>query len=123
MVISATKTNRLSYSPFGFQVASHCLLLYYEFTHSTSQVRARVKFESRVKFDNGIMMYRLLLLVRYIIHQKRYFPCQRDRESSLTTKVQDKQNISKTFEINFCQKTADKEKIEVTVSLQCLKGI
>ena len=38
-------------------------------------------------------------------------------------KGQDKQNISKTFEINFCQKPADKEKIEVTISLQCLKGI
>ena len=51
------------------------------------------------------------------IHRKRYFPFQRDRESSLTTKAQDKQNISKPFEIIFYQKPADKEKIEVTIYL------
>ena len=59
----------------------------------------------------------MLLFDTYIIHQKRYFPCQRDHESSLTVKAQDKQNISETFEIIFFQKPADKEKIEVTISL------
>ena len=63
--------------------------------------------------------------VRYIIHQKRYFLCQRNRESSLTAKAQDKQNISKTFKIIFCQNPLDKEKIEVTISLNIVpaKGI
>lgn len=31
--------------------------------------------------------------------------------------AQDKQNISKTFEIIFCQKPADKDKVEVTILL------
>ena len=39
-----------------------------------------------------------------MIHQKGYFPCQRDREGLLTVKAQDKQNISKTFEIIFVSK-------------------
>ena len=45
--------------------------------------------------------------VRYIIHQKRYFLCQRNRESSLTAKAQDKQNISKTFKILFLSKARE----------------
>ena len=49
--------------------------------------------------------------VRYILHQKRSFPCQRHRKSSLTAEAQGKQNIPKTFEIIFWQKPADKEKI------------
>ena len=120
-----------------------------------SQVRARVKFESRVKFEPGSVSVFLIFFffyflflrfhfdilncdscfhnardndvptaVRYIVHQKRYyFPCQRDRDSSLTAKAQGKQSISRTFEVIFCQKLADREKIEVTISLQCLKGI
>ena len=42
---------------------------------------------------------------------------------SHTAKAQDKQNVSETLGILFSQKPADKEQIEVSISLQCLKNM
>ena len=118
--------------------------------HHMSLLIARVKFESgsvsvflnflflfffRFHFDIFNCDYILAFImpgilndvptaVQYIVHQKQcYFPCQCNRDSSLTAKAQGKQSISRTFEIIFCQKLVDREKIEVTISLQGLKGI
>ena len=65
------------------------------------------------------MMCRLLFDTSYT--KGDIFPVN-EIARALTAKAQVKQNISKTFEIIFCQKPADKEKIVVTISIQCLKG-
>ena len=108
-----------------------------EFTHSPYQVRVRVHFSFFLFFVfilisltvilafimPGIMMCRLLCDTSLCTKTSDIFPLNAIARVHSQQRPRTNKIFPRPFEIIFCQKPVDKAKIEVTISLQCLKGI